>query len=355
MTAAYSTPEGLRIAGQIVPPGTHRIVTVPVFTDLDNSEIALVIHAYVGTKPGPVIGMHTTLHGGEWQPIESFRRLADGLNPAEMTGAVLLLPVANPLALWSRTRNTRDESDSPDLNRSFGGTQTWIADQLAGAITEHFLKASDVIIDFHCGLWGAAMFSVTCGRDYANPEVSRRSFELARAFGHPYIRRSDFVSQFPGPKSSVGYAGQQLGIPGFVVEIGGAGFDPATEERWYDMTVEGLRRVLRAEGVLPGAAPDPIRVMLFRKIQRVNPRNGGMLEPVVRAEEMMVREVAKGELLGRVWDAHSFEVVEELRSPFRGLLDMAPRDYPARPGYWAYLVVDLDDPDTRWLEPDQQP
>ena len=70
---------------------------------------------------------------------------------------------------------------------------------------------------------------------------------------------------------------------------------------------------------------------------------------------MMVREVQAGELLGRVWSPYTLEVVEELRSPFRGLVDMAPRAYPARPGDWAYLVVDLDDGGSRWIGRDEKP
>jgi len=67
------------------------------------------------------------------------------------------------------------------------------------------------------------MGSVTCGRDFSDPTVSERAFRMARAFGRPHVRRSDFVTRFPGPKSSVGYAGQVLGIPGIISEIGGRG------------------------------------------------------------------------------------------------------------------------------------
>src|SRR6185295_17066597 len=114
------------------------------------------------------------------------RLVLESLHPDEMHGAFLALPVANPIALASRTRNLRDESDSPDLNRSFGGEQTWLADQLGRAITEHLLSKADALIDFHCGLWGAAMHSVTVGKDFTDPSVSRRSFEMARSFGLPF-------------------------------------------------------------------------------------------------------------------------------------------------------------------------
>lgn len=345
----------IRLNGQTMARGRHGVARIPVLTDLDGCAIELVIHAIVGAKPGPVLALHTALHGSEWQAVEIGRRIVESLDPAEMSGAVLALPVANPIALASRTRNLRDESDGPDLNRSFGGEQTWIADQLGRAIVSELYANADAVIDFHSGLWGAAMGSVTCGRDYRDASVSERAYRMARAFGLPHIRRSDFVTKFPGPKSGVGHAGQVLGIPGIISEIGGAGFDPALEEKWAATTVRGVRGVMQELGILPGAPPVADRILVFDTVRRVNPSNGGFIEPVFPAADLMSREVQTGELLGRIWSPYTFEVTEELRSPVRGLVDMVPREYPARPGDWAYLVVDLDSSGNRTLGPNDLP
>jgi predicted deacylase len=135
-----------------------------------------------------------------------------------------------------------------------------------------------------------------------------------------------------------------------VVEIGGVGFDPEIEARWRETTRRGLRNVLRGLGMVAGEPELPPQLLVFQRVKRVNPRHGGMIEPLISADEMMVREVQAGELLGRVWSPYTFETLEELRAPFRGLLDMAPHARPARPGDWAYLVVDLDDPRTKWID-----
>jgi predicted deacylase len=354
-TLTWAHRDEVRIADQLIARGTRQVLRLPVLTDLDGSEIALTIHAIVGAQPGPTLALHTVLHGSEWQTAELARHFAASLDPAVMHGAVLILPVANPIALASRTRNLRDESASPDLNRSFGGEQTWLADQLARAIATHLLAHADALVDFHCGLWGAAMYSVTVGTDFANPDVSQRSFELARSFGLPFIRRAELATRFPGPRSSVGYAGQVLGVPSVVVEVGGAGFDPETEASWQATSLRGLQGVLQGMGIVAGEPPLAERTLIFQRVKRVNPRNGGMLEPVFAAEDMMIREVQAGDLLGRVWSPYSLEVIEELRAPFRGLIEMAPRAYPARPGDWAYLVVDLDDSGTRWIAPTERP
>jgi predicted deacylase len=355
MTPAPQT-RTIAINGHAVARGERRVIRVPVLTDLDGGEIALYIHAVVGAKPGPVFALHAGLHGSEWQSAEIVGRVLATLDPAEMSGAVLALPVGSPPTLASRTRNMRDESDSADLNRAFGNEQAWITDQLARAIATHLLKHADAMMDFHCGLWGAAMGSVTCVRDFTKPGLAERSFLMARAFGLKHFRRSDFVTRFPGPKSAVAYAGEVLGIPGFASEVGGAGFGHALEEAWLDTNVRGVRNVLQHLGILPGGEP-PVsdKVMIFERVVRVNPTIAGMLEPVFKPEDMMKREVKAGELLGRVWSPYTFEILEELRAPCRGLVDMVARDYPVRPGDWAYLVVDLDHAGSRWLGPNELP
>jgi predicted deacylase len=193
------------------------------------------------------------------------------------------------------------------------------------------------------------MGSVTCGRDFTDPSVSERAFRMARAYGLPHVRRGDLATRFPGPKSSIGYAGQVLGIPGIIAEVGGAGFDPQLEAAWLDTNVSGVRGVMQHLGILPGQPNEAERVLVFNRVQRVNPTSGGLIEPVFPAEDLMQREVQPGELLGRVWSPYTLQVIEELRSPSRGLIDMVPRPYPARPGDWAYLVVDLEDAGSRWL------
>lgn len=335
--------------------GERQIVTVPVVRDLDSSTISLHIHAISGERPGPTLAVVTVLHGGEWQAADIALALLDRISPPDLAGTLLVVPIANPLAFSTTTRNIRDESDSPDLNRSFGGEQAWLADQLARAIATNVLAKSDAVIDYHSGLWGATMGSVTCGRDFTDPDISRRAFEMARAFGRGHVRRGDLATRFPGPKSMIGYAGQVLGVPGIISEIGGTGFAPEVEDEWLRLNVEGTENVMAHLGMIERASTSPNEVLVFDQVTRVNPTAGGMLEPVFPVEGLMRDEVQPGELLGRVWSPYTFEVIEELRSPVRGLVDMVPRPYPVRPGDWGYLLVDLDAPGTRRLAADAAP
>ena len=338
----------IEIGGRAFEPGTKEVVALPVTTDLDGTTITVYVHVISGQEAGPSLALLSALHGSEFLTIEMTRRLVASLEPSRMKGTVLAVPVGNPVALQMLTRNTPDESDAPDLNRVFPGQHTWIAEQLAGVITESVLKNADYVIDFHMGLWGSVMASVACGTDF-DEEIVDESLELAYAFGYPSIQSSKLATSFPGPRSACGYAGAVLKIPNLIAGIGGAGFDKELEESWLKTNVDGIRNVMKHVGMLPGVLDLPEKYLVWEKRWRVNPSVGGYLLPEVTAADLM-SEVASGQLLGRVVSPYTFEVLEELRAPGDGILFFAAREYPVRPGDWAFGVIEADDEMTRWVE-----
>ena len=59
--------------------------------------------------------------------------------------------------------------------------------------------------------------------------------------------------------------------------------------------------------------------------------------------------MAKDEILARVHHAMTFELLEEVRSPGRGVVFYACRSQMVRPGGWAFGVASLEDPRTEWM------
>ena len=69
-------------------------------------DLSLTLHEFTGNKPGPSLGLSATIHGNENLGIEIFRRLSLELENFNFKGRVVMLPVANPLALGSFTNRT---------------------------------------------------------------------------------------------------------------------------------------------------------------------------------------------------------------------------------------------------------
>jgi predicted deacylase len=186
---------------------------------------------------------------------------------------------------------------------------------------------------------------------YANDskiEVSQKSRKLALAFGYPCVKSGQVITRFPGPASANGYAAGVLGIPAINADIGGSGFGRALEERWIEMNIRGIRNVMVYSGMLKGELDLPDRYLTWEKRWRVNPSVGGYLFTKVGYDGLMM-EVRKGQVLGEVVSPHTFKVLEVLEAPCDGVLAYAARDYPVRPGDWAFGVVDLSDQETEWI------
>lgn len=342
--------DDLAIGGRAVARGERAAVRIPVTTGLNGAELALWVHVVRGAAPGPVIVLLSTLHGGEWFSIPPLRQLVKSTDPSALRGTLIVIPVANPPALALQTRNIPDESDSPDLNRIFPGPLTWTSDQLVATITREVLSHATHLIDLHMGPWGSAFQDILVGADFPAPGLSDETERLALIFGSPVIRRANVVSGFPGPRSSIGYAGGVLGIPAMGVEVGGAGFGPTLERVWQRQTVDGVRAVMGALQMIDGAPdPRPPRQLLYRKSHRVNPTKGGFLRSRFGGEALG-REVRRGTVLGEVVSPYTFEVIEELRTPADGLLFYVARDYPVHPGDWAFGLADTEDEGARWIE-----
>jgi uncharacterized protein len=337
------------IADKSFAPGSHEVVRLPVTVDLDGGEIALSVHVFTGAKPGPCLLLTGIQHGDEWHELLLFRRLVRELKPADMAGTVVLIPVCSPTALGSLTRVTQVSSDGPDLNRVFPGKHNWIPEQIAKVISQEVLPQVDAIIDFHFGIWGQGIGIVAYGSDFPQADVVQRSREMALAFGYPVVNRGKFATVFPGAGSLTGYAGVKLGIPSIAGEVGLVGYDLKSEEHWTQVNFKGVLGVMRLLGILEGKPERAPRTFIYSLGRRIEPLKGGLLVPVSE-EDQLGREVKKGELLGFVISPYTFEVLQRLEAPSDGLLTIASRTCPVRPGEWAFAIADLRDPEGEWVE-----
>jgi predicted deacylase len=94
-------------------------------------------------------------------------------------------------------------------------------------------------------------------------------------------------------------------------------------------------------GMIEGAPPRRQRCLEIRDYWRVSPRAGGYLEPAVGLDRQFT-ETAPGEILGRVTSPVTFELLDELRSPGRGVIFYMCRSHMVRPGGWAFGVAPLE-------------
>ncbi|MGE0464000.1 MAG: succinylglutamate desuccinylase/aspartoacylase family protein [Vicinamibacterales bacterium] len=337
----------LTLAGSTIAAGTRTIVRAPVTRDL-TGDVDIVAHVVAGAHDGPTLLLLSMLHGNEWFSALVIRELLSRIDAGALRGNVIAIPVANAPAMATATRCIQDNADEPDANRTFGGPYQWLSNQITRVLSDEFMAKCDAIIDYHVGDWGATMADVSYVTDYSRADVAERSRAMALAYGFPVLHALTIFSGLRGARTSLGHAGEKYGIPGIVAEVGGLGWGEPQEQRWIQMNVDGTMGVMRQLGMIEGEAPPPARYLHFHDYFRVGPSVGGYLEPVVGLDRQFT-EVAKGEVLATVRHAMTFELLEEIRSPGRGIIFYACRSQMVRPGGWGFGVASLEDPRTEWV------
>jgi predicted deacylase len=264
---------------------------------------------------GPTVGISAGIHGDEPLGVEVLRRMAAFLKTSdELTGTVILLPVANPLAYERNTRNT--PIDHLNLNRLFPGDATgWLSERIADTITKTFLTRIDAYIDLHSG--GA--YPVVDYVYYNNAP------ELSRAFGSRLLYQPK--STYDGSTES--YANSR-GLPAVTIELGGGLF---RDQVYAERMLAGLVNMLRTLKVLSGPARPAPEQILMKELTVLRPSHGGIYVPHVGIDDLGA-ELPGGTTLGRIYNPQTFEQTEAVVAPFRRNLMVLLRENlaPVHPG-----------------------
>ncbi len=248
-----------------------------------------------GQTPGPRLLITGGVHGDEFEGMAAIRRLAEMLTPDQLSGTLVLVPVANEPAY---SRGHRCGPDDLDLARSFPGSSTGsVTQQIAHALTR-MIAAADGYIDLHTGGTTLQLVPLVGYMLHADASVLDRQRHMARAFNVPVIWGT--TAQLEGRSLS---AARDARVPAIYAEWGGGGRCDPEGIRAY---VEGCLNVMGAMGMLRRDPPasmvrhlveDPREHSGHLQVQHPAPADG-FFEPAVALGQF----VRQGDCLGAVVD-----------------------------------------------------
>jgi predicted deacylase len=280
------------------------------------------MHVVTGLRPGPTLALVGGLHGDEHASVDLLRRIVRSVDPTKLSGTLVVIPMANPLAFESGTRNT--PQDALDLNRQFPGSKSgWVSEQIA---------AADCIVDYHSGMDNLQIHYTYMG-SHSDASVAAQLKALSIAHGLEYIFGGGFNA------GSLSAYASSVGIPAFSAMVGGGlGTDPRLEVQG----IHGARNVMRHLGMLAGHPELPERQWLIRDRQLLRFKTGGMFVPNVGPGALCSR-VARGYVLGAVVDPRTFEELEAVVAPFEDNALLLLRSCLAKvhPGDYAFITADM--------------
>ena len=261
-----------------------------------------------GAQPGPVLFVGAGVHGGEYPPIEAVIRLGTVLNPAALSGTVVLMPVLNLPAFWRRSMFVCP-IDDVNPNRVFPGDPNGsYSEQMTHALINEFVIHADAYLDLHGGDIPEALvpFSICRGGDQP---VDKKSKELAMAFGLPHLLAVSRPIQ-PAKGSSSYVAAAERGIPAVLAEAGGVG---QLQQHAVSLLTDGVSRVLAHLGMMRARVPDVPAANVLTGFDWIYAKRAGMFYPSVSADDL----VRAGQDVGTIGSLFG-ETIETVTSPVNG-------------------------------------
>lgn len=264
-------------------PGRKVQVELPFARGVTGGTEALPVKVINGRSAGPNIWVSAAIHGDELNGIQIIRRVIRTLDAKTLRGAVIAVPIVNPLGFIAKSRYLPDRRD---LNRAFpGSARGSAASRLARLFMEEIVAQCSVGIDLHT----ASNHRINAPQVRANLD-DRETFELARAFGAPFTIHARLRD------GSLRQAAVEQGKRVLLYEGGQANrFDDEAVE----VGVLGVMRTLKALGMVDHRLRRSAPTRTIRRTRWVRARRGGIAEIEVDLGD----RVEQGEVIAAISDA----------------------------------------------------
>lgn len=272
--------------------------------------------AVIGRGAGPAVLFTGGNHGDEYEGPTALINLIRELEPADVSGRVIVMPMLNFPAVEAGTRTS--PIDGGNMNRAFPGRRDGtLTEQVAHFVTTEILPRVDAVVDIHSG--GKTLYFSPFGAVHALPDAgqSARARAALAAFAPPIALTLVELDAEGMLDTMVEEAGKLF----VTTELAGGGTaTPATVE----IAARGVRNILKHLGIIEGkpVMPEDIGLQPTRWMETpddgfVACRHPGLLEMLVDVGD----EVIEGHPIARVHDiADLGSEPEPYLAPTTGLL-----------------------------------
>ena len=270
-----------------------------------------------GATPGKTLCLTGAVHGDELNGIEMIRRVIYSIEPANLTGTIIGVPVANIMGF---RRNSRYLPDRRDWNRYFpGNTHGSSASRLAHSFFSNIIMHCDALVDIHTGSFHRTNLP-QLRADLGDENVAK----LAQSFG------AIAVLNGRGNPNSLRAAAVRAGIPAVTLE---AGEPMAIQSRVVDEGVAAINTLLAKMGMY-GKQKRWTRIApVYYRSAWVRANQSGILF----SKATLGQRVREDDVLGTVTDPIT-NARTTIKSPYNGRIIGMALDQVVLPGFAAYHI-----------------
>lgn len=270
-----------------------------------------------GCRPGKTLVVTAGVHGCEYVGIETLNRLKRELEPAALSGRVILLPLVNPEGFYQGSKQTIP-TDGKNLNRMFPGkSDGTFSSQLARVLEETLYPEADFLMDLHGGDVNEALTPLIFFPTAVEKSLSAAASAAAESLSVPYRVAST-------SRNGLYSWAAQCGIPALLVERGERGLWSGEEVSACRENVYELMRhlgILHVDMVSSGHTLESSGASCFsqteirKAVYREAPADGFWYPAVSEAGQ----KLKQGALLGTLKDSYGNEIAR-YTAPFEGVV-----------------------------------
>ena len=284
-------------------------IEVPARGDAAASIPVAVFH---GAKPGPVLTLVSGSHGTEYASIIALERVIQTLDPAQISGTVIILPLVNIPSFEQKVPHL-NPVDGKSMNRFYPGnpegTQT---ERVSWQITKQVVERCDYLIDYHGGDLDENLRPYAYWPKSGNPKQDATTRDMVLAFGLDHIIVWSDRPKDPNASRYLDNTANTRGKPAIAVE---AGYSGTVKPQDVKLLVNGTLNVMRYLKMLPGSVTVVENPVWFSKVDTVSSDQPGIFYPLVERGTY----VAQGARIGYVTDYFG-RVVLEAKAPAAGVV-----------------------------------
>ena len=278
-----------------------------------------------GEGEGPTLCVTAGVHSVECAPVEAALRLADSVEPGELKGTLVILPLVNTEGFHARTPYHND-LDHLNQNKVFpGDPEASVTRRVAHAVFESFVSKSDFLVDCHSADLGEDVRRAALIFKTDDEGLRARMLEMASCFNPTIVETAEI-------SGNTGEAVNLYGIPCVMTESGTP--YPIREEDIL-FHLDGLKNLLMHLGMMDGevALGNP---PVDPKGQRLWAEQGGIWRRGIEAGE----RVREGQRLGEVSDLIG-GTLQEVKAPFEGIVSFLRTHYSVNTGDTLLWVAEI--------------
>lgn len=306
-------------------PGEHVFGYLKTAASRSGLSPDIPIHLFAGSEPGPTLLVQGAIHGAEIIGSIAILNFIQKLDPQQIKGNVIAVPVVNRVGFELGERGSR--VDGKDISRLFPGKKNGsVSDQIAYVYYEEVIKQSDVMVDFHAGARTAyeryVLFSAE-GDPNNLTDIEKKRRKLVVAFG---LDQAAFFPPGTFGNNAAKEAIEEAGCTQITLEFGGGtGWFKNGEDNVRDAE-RGIWNVMKSMRMIDGEfeADGPLCTIYNAGVVIWKPDVDGLFVRMRGFRD----ELKAGDVYAQLVDPYTGEVLADMKTPKDGIVIPSGQEWP---------------------------